>query len=81
MPADTQHTHEESGAALDYVKRIPKDVFEKWYRSQNKFQKLDRVPTAEELGSEYILVCDAAELLGISYDELVSIRAHLRRGS
>ena len=58
---------------VDYVKRIPKDVFEKWYRSQNKFQKLDRVPTAEELGSEYILVCDAAELLGISYDELVRI--------
>ena len=58
---------------VDYVKRIPKDVFEKWYRSQNKFQKLDRVPTAEELGSEYILVCDAAELLGISYDELVRL--------
>lgn len=58
---------------VDYVKRIPKDVFEKWYLSQNKYQKVDRVPTAEELGSEYILVFDAAELLGISYDELVRL--------
>ena len=58
---------------VDYVKRIPKDVFEKWYRSQNKFQKLERIPTTEELGSKYILVCDAAELLGISYDKLVRL--------
>ena len=52
---------------------LPKDVFEKWYRRQHKFQKLERIPTVEELGSKYILVCDAAELLGISYDELVRL--------
>lgn len=58
---------------VDYVKRISKDVFEDWYRNQNRFQKLNHLPTQEELENEYILGRVAAELLNISHEELVKI--------
>ena len=59
--------------AVDYVKRISKDVFEKWYSSQRKYHKLDPIPTPEELEANYILVQEAADLLNISHDELVKL--------
>ena len=58
---------------VDYVKRISKDVFEKWYCNQNRYHKLDRIPTQEELETNYILVREAAELLNISHEELVKL--------
>ena len=59
--------------AVDYVKRISKDVFEKWYCNQSKYHKLDHIPTLEELETNYILVREVAELLNISHDELVKL--------
>ena len=58
---------------VDYVKRISKDVFEEWYRNQNRFHKLEQIPTQEELESSYISVQVAAEILNISQEELVKL--------
>ena len=58
---------------VDYVKRISKDVFEEWYRNQNRFHKLEHIPTQEELESNYISVQVAAEILNISQEELVKL--------
>lgn len=58
---------------VDYVKRISKDVFEKWYSSQSKYHKLDPIPTPEELEANYILVQEAADLLNISREEMAKL--------
>lgn len=58
---------------VDYVKRIPKDVFEKWYQNQDKYHKVDHIPDISELESDYIPLQDAAELLKITNKELVSL--------
>ena len=58
---------------VDYVKRISKDVFEKWYQNQNKYHKLENMPTSEELQTDYISVQEVAELLNISREELTKL--------
>ena len=59
--------------AVDYVKRISKDVFEKWYSSQRKYHKLEHMPTSEELETDYISAKEAAKLLNISCEELAKL--------
>ena len=51
---------------VDFVRRIPVDIFEKWYADQDIYCKVTHIPTAEELEKDYICLQDAADLLGIS---------------
>ena len=39
---------------VDSVKRIPVDVFERWYENQIMYQKADRMPTLTDLEADYI---------------------------
>lgn len=58
---------------VDFVRRIPVDIFEKWYADQDIYCKVTHIPTAEELENDYICLQDAADLLGISREKLAKI--------
>ena len=58
---------------MDFVRRIPVDIFEKWYADQDVYRKVPHIPTAEELENDYICLQDAADLLGISREKLAKI--------
>ena len=58
---------------VDFVRRIPVDIFEKWYADQDIYRKVTHIPTAEELENDYICLQDAADLLGISREKLAKI--------
>ena len=58
---------------VDFVRRIPVDIFEKWYADQDIYRKVTHIPTAEELEKNYICLQDAADLLGISREKLAKI--------
>lgn len=58
---------------VDFVRRIPVDIFEKWYADQDVYHKVTHIPTAEELENDYICLQDAADLLGISREKLAKI--------
>lgn len=58
---------------VDFVRRIPVDIFEKWYADQDIYRKATYIPTAEELEKDYICLQDAADLLGISREKLAKI--------
>ena len=58
---------------VDYVKRIPADVFERWYENQNLYQKVGRMPAIADLEADYIPLQNAADLLGISREKLSGI--------
>ena len=55
---------------VDYVKRIPIEVFEQWYENQIMYQKADRMPTLMDLEADYIPLQEAAGLLGITKEKL-----------
>ena len=58
---------------MDFVRRIPVDIFEKWYADQDAYRKVTHIPTAEEMENDYICLQDAADLLGISREKLAKI--------
>lgn len=58
---------------MDFVRRIPVEIFEKWYADQNIYRKVMHIPTAEELEKDYICLQDVADLLGISREKLAKI--------
>ena len=58
---------------VDFVRRIPVDIFEKWYADQDVYRKVTHIPTAEELENDYICLQDASDLLGISREKLAKI--------
>lgn len=58
---------------VDFVRRIPVDIFEKWYADQDVYRKVTHIPTAEELENDYICLQDAADLLRISREKLAKI--------
>lgn len=58
---------------VDFVRRIPVDIFEKWYADQDIYRKVTYIPTAEKLEKDYICLQDAADLLGISREKLAKI--------
>ena len=58
---------------VDFVRRIPVDIFEKWYADQDIYRKVTHIPTAEELEKDYICLQDAVDLLGISREKLAKI--------
>ena len=55
---------------VDSVKRIPVDVFERWYENQIMYQKADRMPTLTDLEADFIPLQEAAGLLGITKEKL-----------
>lgn len=58
---------------VDYVKRIPIEVFEIWYSNQTEYTKRQKLPDLEELKENSIELKDAAILLGITREKLSSI--------
>ena len=58
---------------VDYVMRIPIEVFEKWYDNQIMYQKVDKLPTITDLEADYIRLSEEAELLGITREKLSMI--------
>ncbi len=66
---------------VDYTKRIPIEVFEKWYANQIMYQKVDRLPTIIELQEDYIALAEAAKLLNITKEKLSSITKRSRFSS
>ena len=58
---------------VDFVRRIPVDIFEKWYADQDVYSKVSHIQTAEELENDYICLQAAAALLGISREKLAKI--------
>ena len=61
------------------MRRIPVDIFEKWYADQDIYRKATYIPTAEELEKDYICLQDAADLLGISREKLAKIARRERK--
>lgn len=55
---------------VDYVKRIPIEVFECWYENQIMYQMVDKMPTIMDLEADYIPLQEAAQLLGITREKL-----------
>ena len=55
------------------MKRIPIEVFEKWYDGQNVYRKVSRIPDQPEIKEHYITLNEAALLLGISKEMAASI--------
>lgn len=55
---------------VDYVKRIPIEVFERWYKNQIMYQMVDKMPTIMDLEADYIPLQEAAQLLGITREKL-----------
>lgn len=55
---------------VDYVKRIPIEVFERWYENQIMYQKVVTMPTITDLETDYLPLQEAAELLGITREKL-----------
>lgn len=55
---------------VDYVKRIPIEVFERWYEDQSMYKKADKIPVITDMEADYIQLQDAADLLGITKEKL-----------
>jgi predicted DNA-binding transcriptional regulator AlpA len=55
---------------VDFVRRIPIEVFENWYKNQIMYQKVDRMPCLVDLETDYIPLQQAADLLGITKEKL-----------
>jgi len=58
---------------VDTWKRVLKDVFEKWYRSQSKYRTAEDRKRDEEIESASMTLPQMAKLLGISRDEVYAI--------
>ena len=65
---------------VDYVKRIPKGVFDDWYASQDRYRKVDVPATIEETEKKFILFKEAAGKLGMSGDELLAVVRYQKLG-
>lgn len=55
---------------VDFTKRIPMEIFERWYENQIMYQKVGKMPTITELEEKHIPLFEAAELLGITREKL-----------
>ena len=57
-------------SALTNAEFIPMEEFEQWYGQQSVYRKAEKMPTLEEMESEYIELQEAAALLEIPKAEL-----------
>ena len=62
---------------VNYRKRIPREIFDSWYENQNEYHKVDGPATIEEIEEKFILFRDAAAMLKMSNEELLTL---IRKG-
>ena len=62
---------------VNYRKRIPREIFDSWYEKQNKYHKVDGPATIEEIEEKFILFREAAAMLKMSNEELLTL---IRKG-
>ena len=58
---------------VNNMKRIPTNVFDEWYKNQNKYHKVDDPATIDEIKEKYISFREAAEIVGVKSEELLYI--------
>ena len=58
-------------------KRIPREIFDRWYENQNEYHKVDGPATIEEIEEKFILFREAAAMLKMSNEELLTL---IRKG-
>ena len=62
---------------VKYRKRIPREIFDSWYENQNEYHKVDGPATIEEIEEKFILFREAAAMLKMSNEELLTL---IRKG-
>ena len=62
---------------VNYRKRIPREIFDSWYEKQNEYHKVDDPATIEEIEEKFILFREAAAMLKMSNEELLTL---IRKG-
>lgn len=62
---------------VNYRKRIPREIFDSWYEKQNEYHKVDGPATIEEIEEKFILFREAAAILKMSNEELLTL---IRKG-
>ena len=62
---------------VNYRKRIPREIFDSWYENQNEYHKVDGPATIEEIEEKFILFREAAAMLKMSKEELLTL---IRKG-
>lgn len=62
---------------VNYRKRIPREIFDSWYENQNEYHKVDGPATIEEIEEKFILFREAAAMLEMSNEELLTL---IRKG-
>lgn len=58
---------------VDFVMRIPKEEFEKWYEQQDVYKKADKMPTISDMEKDYIRFEEAAMLLDVKESEMLKL--------
>lgn len=58
---------------VDFVMRIPKEEFEKWYEQQYVYKKADKMPTISDMEKDYIRFEEAAMLLDVMESEMLKL--------
>ena len=58
---------------VDFVMRIPKEEFEKWYEQQDVYKKPDKMPTISDIEKDYIRFEEAAMLLDVKESEMLKL--------
>lgn len=62
---------------VNYRKRILREIFDSWYENQNEYHKVDGPATIEEIEEKFILFREAAAMLKMSNEELLTL---IRKG-
>lgn len=58
---------------VDFVKRIPKEEFDKWLYGQTAYKKSDRMPTIKDMEKDYIRFEETARLLNIQEEVMLKL--------
>ena len=58
---------------VDFVMRIPKEEFEKWYEQQDVYKKADKMPTISDMERDYIRFEEAAMFLDVMEPEMLKL--------
>ena len=58
---------------VDFVKRIPKEEFDKWLYGQTAYKKSDRIPTVSDMEKDYIRFEETARLLNIQEETMLKL--------
>lgn len=58
---------------VNYRKRIPREIFDRWYENQNEYHKVDGPATIEEIEEKFILFREAVAMLKMSNEELLKV--------